>query len=88
MLGVAERACNALYRARVYLELGRRLAHAHAARQSHCLKGRHAARQADLAWVLKADLESGTSNGVALPQPGCSRRWVESENVQDQGARE
>src|SRR5262245_7015027 len=26
--------------------------------------------------------------GAALPQPGCSRRWLESENVQDQGGRE
>ena len=34
VLGAAERAGNALYSARVYLELGRRLAHAHAARQS------------------------------------------------------
>ena len=32
-LGAAERAGNALYDARVYVELGRRLAHAHAARQ-------------------------------------------------------
>src|SRR6266481_5131809 len=31
--GAAERAGNALHSARVYLELGRRLAHAHAARQ-------------------------------------------------------
>src|SRR5262249_2494935 len=34
VLGVVERAGNALYSARVYVELGRRLAHAHAARQS------------------------------------------------------
>jgi hypothetical protein len=34
VLGVVERASNALHGARVYLELGRRLAHAHAARQS------------------------------------------------------
>ena len=32
VLGVVERAGNALYGARVYLELGRRLAHAQAAR--------------------------------------------------------
>src|SRR5262249_46066795 len=34
VLGAVERAGNALHSARVYLELGRRLAHAHAARQS------------------------------------------------------
>src|SRR5215813_3439527 len=34
VLGAVERAGNALYGARVYVELGRRLAHAHAARQS------------------------------------------------------
>src|SRR5262249_32636199 len=34
VLGAAERAGNALYGARVYVELGRRLSHAHAARQS------------------------------------------------------
>jgi len=33
VLGVVERAGNALYGARVYVELGRRLAHAHAAHQ-------------------------------------------------------
>src|SRR5262249_26233830 len=32
VLGVVEKAGNALYSARVYVELGRRLAHAHAAR--------------------------------------------------------
>src|SRR5262249_5230787 len=35
VLGAAERAGNALYGARVYVELGRRLSHVHAARQSH-----------------------------------------------------
>src|SRR5262252_8382243 len=34
VLGAVERAGNALYGARVYVELGRRLAHTHAARQS------------------------------------------------------
>jgi hypothetical protein len=34
VLAVVERAGNALYGARIYVELGRRLAHAHAARQS------------------------------------------------------
>jgi len=34
VLGAVERAGNTLYGARVYVELGRRLAHAHAARQS------------------------------------------------------
>src|SRR5262249_30170173 len=34
VLGVVERVGNALYGARVYVKLGRRLAHAHAARQS------------------------------------------------------
>src|SRR5262245_45679194 len=34
VLGVVEKAGNTLYGARVYVKLGRRLAHAHAARQS------------------------------------------------------
>jgi len=51
------------------------------------VKGRQATRNADLAWVLKADLENGTSKGLLCPSPG-SRRWLESEDVQDQGARE
>src|SRR5262249_61172074 len=48
-LGVAERAGNTLYGARVYVELGRRLAHAHATRQgrpdtlSHLIRDRRPA---------------------------------------------
>ena len=50
VLGAVERARNALYRARVYLELGRRLTHAHAARQgrpdtlSHLIRDRRPAK--------------------------------------------
>src|SRR5258708_7607046 len=44
VLGAAERAGNTLYGARVYLELGRRLAHTHAARQGRPDTLRHLIR--------------------------------------------
>src|SRR5262245_15737818 len=87
--GAAERAGNTLYGARSSRTSCSRQGRSDAFSQRlNLFKGETCSSEGRLGVRAQSRFGRNVKWGAALPQPGCSRRWLESENVQDQGARE